>query len=160
MARAVQDVDNDQPLFTIQTLAQMLTEERSIYRIFSTLFAVLGAIALLLSAVGIYGVMAYAVTQRTQEIGVRMAIGAQRWQVSWLFLKRALVQLAFGLVLGVPAALGLARVARFRLVEVEPNDPVTLAGIIVLLAAVSIAACLLPVRRASRVDPVMALRSD
>jgi predicted permease len=157
---AVQSIDADQPVFPIQTLAQAFAEERIIFRIFSTLFAVLGAIALLLSAVGIYGVMAYAVTHRTQEIGVRMAIGAQRWQVSWLFMKRALLQLAVGLALGVPAALALARLARFRLIEVEPNDPVTLAGIVVILGAVSLAASVLPVRRAARVDPAIALRSE
>ncbi len=157
---AVQSIDRDQPVFAVQTMAELLAEERLIYQIFSTLFAVLAAIALALSAVGIYGVMAYAVTQRTQEIGVRMAVGAQRWQVSWLFLKRGLVQLALGLVLGVPAALALATVARFKLVEVEPSDPVTMVGITLVLAAVSITASLLPVRRAARVDPVTALRSE
>lgn len=157
---AVQSLDADQPVFTVQTLAQAFDEERIMYRIFATLFAVLGAIALVLSAVGIYGVMAYTVTHRTQEIGVRMAIGAQRWQVSWLFLKRALLQLLLGLALGMPAALALARLARFRLVEVEPNDPVTMIGIIVILAAVSCAAAVLPVRKAARVDPSVALRSE
>ncbi len=156
----VQSLDADQPVFTVQTLAQAFDEERLIYRVFATLFAVLGAIALVLSAVGIYGVMAYAVTQRTHEIGVRMAIGAARWQVSWLFLKRALAQLAAGLVLGVPAALALARLARFRLVEVEADDPVTLIAITLVLASVSMAACLLPVRKAARVDPATALRSE
>ncbi|MDP2319276.1 MAG: ABC transporter permease [Acidobacteriota bacterium] len=150
---AVQTIDADQPVITIQTLAQVLAEERSIYRICSTLFTVLGAIALLLSAVGIYGVTAYAVTHRTQEIGVRMAVGAQRWQVSWLFLKRAAWQLTLGLALGIPAALALARLARFRLVEVEPHDPLTLAGIVVILGTVSLLASLLPVRRAARVAP-------
>lgn len=157
---AVQSIDPDQPVFNIQTLAQMLAEERSIYRIFSTLFAVLGVIALLLSAVGIYGVTAYAVTHRTQEIGVRMALGAQRWQVSWLFMKRGFVQLGLGLALGLPAALALATVARLRLVEVEPGDPVTMIAITVVLAAVTLAACVLPVRRAASVDPAVALRSE
>jgi putative ABC transport system permease protein len=157
---AVQSIDADQPVFSIQTAAFLLAEERSFHRIFGTLFGVLAAIALTLSAVGIYGVMAYAVTQRTQEIGVRVAVGAQRWQVSWLFLKRGLAQLAIGLALGVPAALGLATIVRFNLVEIEPNDPVTMIAIIAILVSVAIAACLLPVRRAWRVDPVVALRSE
>jgi len=158
--RAVQAIDPDQPVLTIQTMPEVLAEERVIYRIFATLFAVLAAIALALSSVGLYAVMANAVTQRTQEIGVRMAVGAQRWQVSWLFLKRALLHLLLGLALGMPAALALARLARFRLVEVEPNDPVTMVGIIVILAAVSCAAAVLPVRKAARVDPSVALRAD
>jgi len=124
------------------------------------LLTVFGALGLVIAAIGIYGVMAYAVTQRTQEIGVRLAIGAGRWQVSWLFLKRALAQLTVGLILGVPAALALARVARFRLVEIEANDPVTMAGIVIVLTTVSLAACLLPVRKAARVDPAVALRND
>ena len=93
---AVQSIDADQPVFKIETIAAVLENERLIYRIFSTLFGMLASIGLILSAVGVYGVMAYAVTQRTQEIGVRMAIGAKRWDVSWLFLKRGLVQLAAG----------------------------------------------------------------
>jgi len=157
---AVQAIDADQPVFTIETVAAVFANERIIYRIFSTLFSVLAAIGLALSAVGVYGVTAYAVTQRTQEIGVRMAVGAQRWQVAWMFLRRALGQLAVGLALGLPAALALAQVARFRLVEIEPSDPITMIGITMILAAVSIAASLLPVRRAARVDPVTALRSE
>jgi putative ABC transport system permease protein len=105
-------------------------------------------------------VMAYAVTQRTQEIGVRMAIGARRWDVSWLFLRRALVQLALGLAIGLPSALALATVARFRLVEVEPTDPITIVAITLVLTIVAMVACVLPARKAARVDPVIALRAE
>ena len=157
---AVQSIDRDQPVFTIEPIAAVFANERVIYRIFSTLFGVLAAIALTLSAVGVYGVMAYAVTQRTQEIGVRMAIGAKRWDVSWLFLKRGLIQLGLGLAIGLPAALGLGSVARLRLVEIEPSDPVTMIGITVILIAVSLLSCLVPVRKAAKVDPVIALRSE
>ena len=158
--RAVQAVDRDQPVFTIQTVEQLLSEERSIYRIFAVLFVLLASIALVLSSVGLYAVMAYAVTQRTQEIGVRMAIGAQRWQVSWMFLQRGLLQLSIGLALGIPIALALARIARLQLVEIEPADPLTFVAVAVLLALVSLLACVLPARRATRVDPLTALRSD
>ena len=121
------------------------------------MFGIFAVIALVLSSVGLYAVMAYSVTQRTQEIGVRMAVGAQRWQVSWLILKRGLVQLAVGLVIGLAGALALGRVLR---AGIMPADPATFAAVTMLLTVVSIAACLLPARRATRVDPVVALRAD
>jgi putative ABC transport system permease protein len=158
--RAVQSIDGDQPVFAIQSVAAVFAGERIIYEIFATLFSVLALIAVTLSAVGIYGVLAYAVTQRMQEIGVRMAIGARKWQVSWLFLKRGLTQLLCALALGVPMALGLATVVRFRLVDIEPTDPVTIIGTIVIVVTVVLAACIIPVRKAARVDPVIALRLE
>jgi ABC-type antimicrobial peptide transport system permease subunit len=158
--RVVQSLDPDQPVFTIQTVAAIFAEERLIYEIFATLFGILAVIALVLSSVGLYAVTAYAVTQRTQEIGVRMAIGAQRWQVSWLFLRHGLLQLVVAMAIGLPAAVGLATLVRFRLVEIEPSDPITMIGIVVVLAGVALASCLIPVRAAARVDPVIALRSE
>jgi putative ABC transport system permease protein len=158
--RAVQAIDGDQPVFAIQSVAAVFAEERSVYEIFATLFSVLALIAVTLSSVGIYGVLAYAVTQRMQEIGVRMAIGARKWQVSWLFLKRGLTQLIIAIALGVPMSLALATVVRFRLVEIEPTDPVTMIGTILIVVTVVLAACLIPVRKAARVDPVIALRSE
>ena len=158
--REVQAIDPDQPVFTIQTLDQLLAADRWPYRIFGTLFAVLAAIALVLSSVGLYAVMANAVTQRTQEIGVRMAMGAQPQQVSWLILKRGLVQLAIGLPLGLAGALMLGVVLQRMLVDTLPGDPPTLGAITILLTVVSIAACLLPARRATRVDPLITLRAQ
>ena len=158
--RVVQTIDVDQPVFTVETIADVMANERLLYRIFATLFAVLAGIGLLLSAVGVYGVMAYTVTQRTQEIGIRMAIGARRSDVLWLFLRRAILQIALGLLLGLPAALGLAGLARFRLVEIEPSDPVTMIAITCVLVTVAITACALPVRKATQVNPVVALRAD
>jgi putative ABC transport system permease protein len=157
---AVQSLDADQPVFAIETVVQVFAAERSIYRIFATLFAVLALIGLVLSGVGVYGVMAYAVAQRTQEIGVRMAVGAGRGTVSWLFLKRGLLQLAIAGAIGIPASLALSIVARLRLVDVEPTDPVTFAAVVTILGGVAVAACLIPVRKAARVDPVVALRSE
>ena len=107
----VQPIDPDQPVFNIQTIAAVFANERSIYRIFATLFGVLAAIGLLLSAIGVYGVIAYSVTQRTQEIGVRMAIGAGRWDVSWMFLRRGLTQLGIALAIGLPGAIAIGIVA-------------------------------------------------
>jgi len=157
---AVQSIDADQPVFTIETVANVIANERSIYRIFATLFGVLAAIGLTLSAIGVYGVIAYAVTQRTQEIGVRMAIGARHWDVSWMFLRRGLLQLGIALLIGLPAALALGIVAQFRLVEVEPTDPITLIGVTVVLTLVTLTACIVPAFKAARVDPITALRSE
>ncbi len=156
--REVQAVDPDQPVFTIQTLDEIMQQARWPFRVFGTLFVIFAAIALVLSSVGLYAVMAYSVTQRTQEIGVRMALGAEARQVSWLILKRGLLQLVIGLAIGLSGAYGLSRVLQTVLVQVSPNDPVTFVSITVLLTAVSIAACLLPARRATRVDPLVALR--
>jgi predicted permease len=155
----VQLVDPDQPVFAVQTIASMLARSTWPYRIFGTLFAAFALIALVLSAVGLYGVMAYSVTQRTQEIGVRMALGARGRQVSWLVMRRGLLQLGIGLALGLAGAYALSQVLTTLLVAgVTPTDPLTFASITVLLTAVAVAACLIPARRATRVDPLVALR--
>jgi len=158
--RQVRALDRDQPVFTIQTVAQMLWNERWPFRVFGGLFAILAVIALTLSSVGLYAVMAYSVTQRTHEIGVRMAVGAQAWQVTWLILGRGLTHLAIGLTIGLAGALALSRVLRRMLVQVTATDPVTFAAITILLTIVSIAACLLPAYKATRIDPLVALRAD
>jgi putative ABC transport system permease protein len=157
--REVQSVDADQPVFTVQTVGQIMAQATWPFRVFGTLFAVFALIALVLSAVGLYAVMAYSVTQRTQEIGVRMALGAERRQVSWLVMKRGLVQLAVGLALGLGGAYALSGVLEQILVTgIKSKDPLTFGGITVLLIVVAAAACLVPALRASRVDPLIALR--
>jgi predicted permease len=158
--REVQAIDRDQPVFTIQTLDQILAQDRWPFRVFGGLFAIFAVIALVLSSVGLYAVMAYSVIQRTQEIGVRMALGAERRHMSWLILKRGLFQLAVGLTLGLAGAFAMSRVLRTVVVQITPTDPVTFVAITVLLTVVSVAACLLPARRASRVDPLVALRAE
>jgi putative ABC transport system permease protein len=158
--REVQSIDRDQPVFTIQTMDQMLAESRWPYRVFGSVFAIFAIIALVLSTVGLYAVMAYSVTQRTQEIGVRLALGAQAQHVSWLILKRGLGQLAIGLTLGLAGAWALSRILRGVLVEITPADPVTFLAIAILLTVVAVAACLLPARQATRVDPLIALRAE
>jgi putative ABC transport system permease protein len=158
--REVQAMDRDQPVLSIQTMDEILEENRWPYRVFGSLFATLSAIALALSSVGLYAVMAYSVTQQTQQIGVRMALGAQRTQVSWLILKRGLAQIAIGLGLGLPGALALSRVLSGVLFEIGPSDPLTLSVITMLLSIVCLAACLVPVFAATRIDPLVALRAD
>jgi predicted permease len=158
--RAVTGLDQDQPVFTVQTLDQMVAASRWPFRVFGNMFVVFGFVALVLATVGLYAVMAYSVTQRTQEIAVRMALGAAARQVSWLILKRGLVQLAIGLVLGVTGAFALSGALRRILVQVSSTDPVTFVGITVLMIVVSVAACLLPAYRATRLDPLVALRAE
>ena len=126
------------------------------------MFALFACIALALSAVGLYAVTAYAVSQRTQEVGVRMALGAQGLQVAWLFLRQSFVQVAIGLAVGVAGAFGVgALFARTELlIQSSGRDPITIGGIAVLLALVASAACLLPATRATRLDPLVALRRE
>jgi hypothetical protein len=131
-----------------------------IWMILKVVAIVFALIALVLAAVGLYAVTAYAVTQRTQEIGVRMALGAQSGQVVWLILRRVLVQLAIGLGLGIAGAFAVGQVLRSFLVQTSATDPVTLAGVAMVLLGVSIVACVRPAYRATRLDPVVALRCD
>ena len=156
----VHAVDADLPLFSVQTMDDILAQQRWPFRVFGTMFAIFALIALILAAVGLYAVTAYTVTQRTHEIGVRMALGAQSGQVVWLIMRRVLVQLAIGLVLGTAGAFGVGRVLRSLLVQTSSTDPLTLAGVAMVLVGVSIGACLRPAYRATRLDPVAALRYD
>ncbi len=158
LRRAVQEIDADQPLFTIQTLVQMMDEERWPFRLFSVTFGIFGLVALVLASVGLYAVMAYAVTQRTPEIGVRMALGAQPRQVRWMVLRLGLVQIGIGLTIGVSGAFLISRIVERVLVGLTPGDPATFVAITAILTTVGIVACLLPARRATRIDPLAALR--
>jgi putative ABC transport system permease protein len=158
--REVQAIDSDQPVLAIQTVEQILAGDRWWQRTWGSTFGLLAAIAVVLSALGLYSVMACSVTQRTQEIGVRMALGAQRRQVSWLILRRGLAQLVVGLIAGFAGSFALRRVLPGGIVGVTPHDPIAVVSIALLLTIVSIAACLIPARRATRVDPVAALRAE
>jgi predicted permease len=158
----VRAVDADLPLFGIRTMDEQLAQARWPFRVFGAMFAMFALIALTLSAVGLYAVTAYAVSQRTQEIGVRMALGAQANEVAWLFLRRSLIQLGIGLTLGVAGALGVGTLFSQTqlLIQNRAGDPITIGGITLLLALVASVACFLPARRATRLDPLVALRRD
>ena len=158
--REVQAIDQDQPVYTVLTIAQILKQQQWPFRVFGTVFGIFAVIALVLAAVGLYAVMAYSVTQRTQEIGVRMALGAAGHQVSWLILRRGIIQLAIGLTCGIAGAWFTSRALRPILFQTTPNDPATFVGVSLLLAIVALAACLIPARRATRLDPLVALRRD
>jgi putative ABC transport system permease protein len=158
----VRAIDPDLPLFGIRTMDAALEQARWQFQVFGSMFAIFAIIALTLSAVGLYAVTAYAVSQRTQEIGLRMALGAQRDQVAWLFLRRSFIQLAIGLTIGVAGALGVGALfsSANLLVQNNGRDPITIGGIALLLAVVAVAASVIPARRATRLDPMLALRRD
>jgi ABC-type antimicrobial peptide transport system permease subunit len=156
----VRSIDQDQPVFTIATLDELLGQSRWPYRTFGSVFVIFAAIALTLSSVGLYATMAYSVTQRTQEIGVRIALGAETQEVLWLILKRGLLQLAVGLTIGLAGAVSLGGAIQSALVDVNSGDPITILVITVLTSSVAIAACIIPSRRAAHIDPIAALRMD
>jgi ABC-type antimicrobial peptide transport system permease subunit len=151
-------VDPDLPLSNVRTMEDVAAQSVATRRVGMQLLGVFGALGLVLAAAGIYGVMAHLVTLRTGEIGVRMMMGARPGDVMRLVMKEALVQAGIGLTIGLAAALVLMQSFRSWLYEVSPTDPITLAGVALVLLATALLACLVPARRAMRIDPVTALR--
>jgi putative ABC transport system permease protein len=160
VGQIVRGLDPEVPIGRVWTLDGVLGQTLFIPRLIGSLLGAFAWVALVLSAVGLYGVTAYAVTQRTQEIGVRMALGAQAGQVRWMVLRRGLAQLGAGFALGLWGALTVGRLFEAWLVDTPPTDPVTQAVVAALLGGVSVAACVWPARRAARLDPVAALRHE
>lgn len=157
---AVARVDRNQPVFEIRTEEQFLDLQVQDSRYYMLLLAVFACVALALAAVGIYGLVAYAVTQRTNEIGIRMALGATAGSVLRMVLRQGTWLIAVGLGLGLAASSWLTRFLQAQLWGVTPTDTDTFIGISVILAATALAACVVPARRASRVDPMVALRHE
>ncbi len=153
-------IDKDQPVGAVRTLDDLLNDTLARARLMLRLLGAFGLIALFIAAVGIYGVMAYTVSQRTSEFGIRMALGASREDVLRHVLRRGMEIVSLGLVIGLAAALMLGQVVQALLFNTSPRDPATLAIIAALLLVVSFLACLLPARRATKVDPVIALRAE
>jgi ABC-type antimicrobial peptide transport system permease subunit len=156
----MREIEPDLPLYNIQTMDERLARNWEEYELFGSLFGAFGAIALVLSAVGVYAVTAYSVSQRLPEIAVRMALGAQPSQVRWLLLRSVLAQLALGLGIGLSGAFGLGKLLEGMLVGTHPTDLRTLLPVAMVLATVAVFACLGPARRATAVAPVDSLRSD
>ena len=157
---AVGEVDRTLPVYGLRPMSEVVGKSVVQPRFLSLLLAIFSAVALFLAAVGIYGVMAYSVAQRTREIGVRMALGAQRFDVLRLIFDQGFVLLGTGTLLGVLGAFALTRLMRGLLFEIAPTDPLTYSGVVVLLAAVALLACYIPARRATKVDPLVALRYE
>ena len=157
---AVAAVHADTPIYFVDTLAGRMAENTWVYNVFGVLFMVFGGVALFLASIGLYGVMAFSVSRRTPEVGIRMALGAESGQVLSLILRQGLVQVAVGVTLGLGLAVLVARALKLVLFEVDVGDP----GVFVLVAAVllltGLVASAIPARRATRVDPIVALRSD
>ncbi|HYY55953.1 MAG TPA: ABC transporter permease [Pyrinomonadaceae bacterium] len=157
---AVQSIDKDLPVARIQTMEQVVSASASRPRFTMLLLVIFAVAALLLAAVGVYGVMAYSVTQRTHEIGIRMALGARRTDVLKLIVGQGIRLSLVGVCLGMIGAFALTRVISSLLYNVSPTDPSIFAGVSLLLTIVALTACLVPALRATRVDPMTALRNE
>jgi predicted permease len=155
---AVAGLDPDLPIFDVRTMDERLSESVFTERLRMLLLAAFGTLALLLAAVGLYGVLAYSVAQRSVEIGIRMALGSTAAAVSRLIVGQGARLIGIGLLAGLAASLALGRLVRGMLYGVEPTDPWVLLGVLLLLSATALAACLLPARRAMRVDPAIVIR--
>jgi putative ABC transport system permease protein len=156
----VQALNKDLPIYDVKTLDERISDATARARFSAILLVVFAGIALILASVGIYGVMSYVVRQRTQEIGIRMALGARSEDVLWVVTRRAVLLVLLGIGLGVAGALAATRVLVTLLYEVKPDDPWTYVLISVLLAAVALLASYLPARRASLIDPCLTLRAE
>ena len=158
--RAVAEIDPREVIYNVQTMDEVVSNSFAARRLSMILLGVFAALALVLACVGIYGVISYLVGQRTHEIGVRMALGAQRNDVLRLVIGHGARMALVGVAIGIVAALGLTRLMANQLFGVSPHDPITFVGVAVLLIIVAVAACYIPARRAMRVDPMIALRYE
>jgi predicted permease len=157
---ALQQMDPSLPILGIRTIGDLTDHFVTNEQLVSRLCATFSALAVLLAAIGLYGVMSYTVVRRTNEIGIRIALGAQTGNVLWMVLRESLVLLVVGLALGLPIAIGGLHYLQSQLYQLSASDPVTMAGSVFIIAAVTVIAAWLPARRASHVDPMVALRCD
>jgi putative ABC transport system permease protein len=160
VARAIRSLDSELSVADVRTMEQVLWSSVARPRFYTLLLTIFAAIALLLAVMGIYGVMSYAVTQRSHEIGVRLALGAQTRDVLKLVIRQGMVMTLIGVAIGLSASYALTRYLEGHLYEVKPTDPVTFIVVALLLSAVALLACFIPAIRATRVDPMVTLRSE
>lgn len=157
---AIRESDAGLPIFNVRTMEDLRREGFWQFRLFGFMFGIFGAAALFLAGVGVYGVLSFSVSQRTHEIGVRIALGAQRSDVLGLVVRQGVILAASGVVIGLIGAFGITRVIRSLLYNVTPTDPVSFVGVGLFLALIAVVASYLPARRATNVDPIVALRNE
>jgi predicted permease len=160
MRSVVSQMDSNLPVFNVHTQAELIDQLLFQERMIAKLSGFFGILALLLACIGLYGLLSYEVSRRTREIGIRMALGAQRRGVLRLVVGQGLVLAIAGAMAGIAVTLGVTRYLKSMLYDIHPNDPATIVGVAILLALVAVAACYIPARRALRVDPVVALRYE
>jgi predicted permease len=160
LRETLHELDPDVPIFDVRTIQESAERSRWLYSVFGSVFIAFGLVAVFMASVGLYGVLAFSVSRRTQEIGIRMALGAGRREVLGLVLRQGLTQIGVGLGVGLLAAAGLSGVLKVVLFHVQPRDPWVFGGVILLVLAVGVVASLVPAGRATAVDPSVALRSD
>jgi putative ABC transport system permease protein len=156
----VHALDADQPVTLVRTIDELLSLRQAQARFSLYLLGMFAGVGLVLAAIGIYGVMATAVAQRTHEFGLRMALGANTLDVLRLVIRQGMIPVMVGIGVGLVLALALTRLMSTLLFEISPTDPPTLTVITLVLAAVALVACYIPARRATRVDPLVALRYE
>jgi putative ABC transport system permease protein len=156
----VSSLNQDIPIYWVYSMDEALARPLWFIRVFGTMFMIFGFIALFLASVGLYAVMAFSVSRRTREVGIRMALGAQTTHVVNMILRQGLLQLGLGMGFGIALALGVSQLMQFVLIEVQPRDPAVFLSVVATLTLTGMLACLLPAHRATRVDPLAALRSD
>jgi len=157
---ALAEIDPNLPVLDMQSISELLDSLIVQQRLVSQLAGFFSVLAVSLSAIGLYGVMTYSVVRRTNEIGVRMALGAGAGEVLWLVLRQSLILLGIGVALGIPATLGASRAIQAGLFGLSPRDPGTLVGAVLVIAVVTLLAAYFPARRAARIDPIVALRYE
>jgi putative ABC transport system permease protein len=157
---AVKKLDSALPIYELKTLENQLDETLLTERLIALLSAGFGLLATILAVIGLYGVMAFIVARRTKELGVRMALGAQRRTVIWLVMKEVLILVTIGLIIGVPSAIGLGRFVSTQLYGIQGTDARTAVTMVIALAAIAAMAGMIPAHRASRIDPIRALRFE
>ena len=156
----VSSLDRDIPIYWVYTMKEAIARPLWFIRIFGSMFMIFGAIALFLAGVGLYAVMAFSVGRRTREVGIRMALGARATDVVGMVVRQGLWQLGAGMVAGLTLALGVAQLMTVVLFDVQPRDPAIFGLVVAVLSVAGLLACLIPARRATRVDPLVALRSE